>query len=1125
MACGIARPYDVPEAPTFSTEDGWDVTDEPKNGLMAPSEICSNVMHCTNGNIGLGAQTDSESSVCTSNVIMNGVCALAPNPPSNSIALPKWSEELLPLCTIGAEATLDGERCFVDSDDAKSPRRRCLSLKRGCVTSYATFVDGASDCRFTMTVTRFVSLVNLSQWGIEISLSNFSRVNKCGPGPTVQVTVALQLDVGFWPASLQRVQLTPYGCHVDAVPAGGADTAAPASMGVATDLQCVCIGSEGETLKRNDAAITPSDVDGGLQSIVEHKFKVDWDRASLGITITVVGTHVRCNDNDLVTATHGPRNQLECDCVRLFDELLARQSEVLEQLWTTSDTSAQLYDATHPHRLTQGLRYGAYCVFCNAIGCGPTRGLTSAGLTRTSGPAGRVNFAQQIFHGIYLTYTHPSLAKQLLLHQFALLPQARVMARKLGIPVGAVYPSQTITGLESRSYFLSAARLYINADLAYLVFFYLESQSESEKNESHEDFMCHSLEFVLETARIWLHVGMWSDSGETFEINFVTGPDEYSTLVEDSFYTHLMAQRHIKNTCELYNKLQFRFPSRVDALMDAIKMTSDEIAELQRAADAIVLHRDDRHEVYYAHRHFPSLKKWDATAQLNHPLPLNYHPLVIYQHQWCQIPDVLLAMLLGQDKYGKSELRRNVEFYEPLCTHDVPESLAVFAAAQFRALGDFGKCSDLCIAAAQLDLDNLMNDAANGIHLSTMSAAWLVIAVGIGGLNVKGGTVHLSPSLPVGWESCKFSLVWRGSMVRVTICPTEIHYDLIGGSAFRLIHFDTLRIRLHTSEPLSTVAACTHVVLPRYVKQEVTTHFDGVIFVLDTILQNSLQFHFDAWYEVLERFLQNVRVLENRSIPPLGLEEFARVIMNQRNESELSGLDEFLRSRGIELPLGSQGDADVVESRFGLANAKVSELANLLNRQPPGGIQLQWGVNDLLKDLHRLGLRVALVSYTRSMRDILAKLKIPSALITTTIDGYEARAKHYRGRPSTDLYEAAAKKMHLPTTRCVVFASYLGDEHAEADLRKFHLFLNVLPSTCASSPTREAMSTGATPPSFEPPPVNIIPEAAVIHLRPDQFPRTTDQLEDWIMERQRLYVKRERANSKKAMKANAEVQS
>ena len=52
---------------------------------------------------------------------------------------------------------------------------------------------------------------------------------------------------------------------------------------------------------------------------------------------------------------------------------------------------------------------------------------------------------------------------------------------------------------------------------------------------------------MVETARLWMELGFFSERrGGRFCLNAVTGPDEYTTVVDNNAYTNLMAKENLE---------------------------------------------------------------------------------------------------------------------------------------------------------------------------------------------------------------------------------------------------------------------------------------------------------------------------------------------------------------------------------------------------------------------------------------------------------------------------------------------------------------------------------------------------------------------------------------------------
>ncbi len=68
-------------------------------------------------------------------------------------------------------------------------------------------------------------------------------------------------------------------------------------------------------------------------------------------------------------------------------------------------------------------------------------------------------------------------------------------------------------------------------------------------------------EMLVETARMWFGLGFFSERREgKFCIHGVTGPDEYTTVVDDNLYTNLMAQNNLSYAADTVEALRQKRP-------------------------------------------------------------------------------------------------------------------------------------------------------------------------------------------------------------------------------------------------------------------------------------------------------------------------------------------------------------------------------------------------------------------------------------------------------------------------------------------------------------------------------------------------------------------------------------
>ena len=117
-----------------------------------------------------------------------------------------------------------------------------------------------------------------------------------------------------------------------------------------------------------------------------------------------------------------------------------------------------------------------------------------------------------------------------------MLPKARERARELN-QRGALFPWRTINGDEASAYYAAGtAQYHIDADVAYAFSQYVDVTGDLDFQ--HRD----GVHVLVETARMWADLGFWRVTATgvaSFHINGVTGPDEYTTVVNNNLFTNV----------------------------------------------------------------------------------------------------------------------------------------------------------------------------------------------------------------------------------------------------------------------------------------------------------------------------------------------------------------------------------------------------------------------------------------------------------------------------------------------------------------------------------------------------------------------------------------------------------
>ena len=79
--------------------------------------------------------------------------------------------------------------------------------------------------------------------------------------------------------------------------------------------------------------------------------------------------------------------------------------------------------------------------------------------------------------------------------------------------------------------------------------------------------------------------GLLLQQGRTFCIHRVTGPDEYTTVVNNNTYTNLMARENLRFAADAVEQLREASPDHYRPLVHRTGLEPGEAADWRRAAD------------------------------------------------------------------------------------------------------------------------------------------------------------------------------------------------------------------------------------------------------------------------------------------------------------------------------------------------------------------------------------------------------------------------------------------------------------------------------------------------------------------------------------------------------------
>ncbi|HEY4417993.1 MAG TPA: glycoside hydrolase family 65 protein [Pseudonocardia sp.] len=450
-----------------------------------------------------------------------------------------------------------------------------------------------------------------------------------------------------------------------------------------------------------------------------------------------------------------------------WEGLQAEQRQYLDDFWETADVEID-GDA----ELQQAVRVAVFHVL-QAGARAERRAIGAKGLTG-EGYDGHTFWDTETFCLPVLSHLAPEAAADALRWRQSILPMAYERAEQLGLS-GAAFPWRTIRGHECSGYWpAGTAAFHINADIADAVRRHVAATGDVDFEREV------GLELLVATARLWRSLGHHDSAGQ-FRIDGVTGPDEYTAIVDNNVYTNLMAQQNLRVAADT--------AARHSRAAGRLGVNAEEMASWRDAAKSMRIPYDEVLGVHSQSEGFTNHQGWDFenTPPEKYPLLLHVPYFDLYRKQVSKQADLVLAIQLRPDAFSPEQMQRNFAYYEAITVRD--SSLSACTQAVVAAwTGHLDLAYDYLAEAALVDLNNLAGNTEHGVHIASMAGTWTAVVSGFGGMRLDNGGIAFAPQLPPALSRISFGLKWQGRQLRVEIRPGEAEYRLVSGPPMRLRH-------------------------------------------------------------------------------------------------------------------------------------------------------------------------------------------------------------------------------------------------------------------------------------------------------------------------------------------------
>ena len=460
----------------------------------------------------------------------------------------------------------------------------------------------------------------------------------------------------------------------------------------------------------------------------------------------------------------GALNPAKLEDVLTFDAIVKKNVEHWRGYWQQSDVEIE-GDILNQ----QGIRYCLFQLHQTYRGLDGHHNIGAKGLTGEA-YAGQAFWDSETYCLPYYLYNDRQAAKALLMYRYNTLPQARERAKQLDCK-GACYPIATINGSESCDLWQHASlQMQPSTAVAFAIDKYAAVTGD-------EAFLFHEgIEMLTEISRYVVSRGGWNQDHTGFGFWGVMGPDEFHMMVNNDYYTNFMGRKTLEITLSVLERME-------DRDRWATPQERDDWREISKS---MIAHKTDT-GVFEQHDGFFTMPHTDI-----HAIPVSEFPLYehwsydrIYRTDMIKQPAVLMAMFLYPEDFSDDQVAVNYDYYEPRCIHESSLSPSVHAVLAQR-LGRDETAAEFFSFSTRLDLDNYNRNTREGLHTTSIAAAWVTIVYGFGGLTNEGDLICLAPHLPMGWKRYTFRFLAGDGVVQAEVTEDGCKLSMVSGTSARV---------------------------------------------------------------------------------------------------------------------------------------------------------------------------------------------------------------------------------------------------------------------------------------------------------------------------------------------------
>jgi trehalose/maltose hydrolase-like predicted phosphorylase len=457
----------------------------------------------------------------------------------------------------------------------------------------------------------------------------------------------------------------------------------------------------------------------------------------------------------------------------VYNNLFTPHEDAWRQYWQVADVIIE-----GDPQAQIGIRYNIYQLRINVSTHDDRYSIAAKGLTGF-GYRGHIFHDTEIFMLPFFTRVLPSIARNLLIYRYRLLPAARKKAADNGYE-GAQYPwESTLSGEETTPTSIihpetgeiipvlnGFLELHITSSIAHAVMDYWRITGDDAFMQQY------GAEIMLSTAMFWASRVEKNEAHHDYELTNVIGPDEWHEHVNNNTFTNYMVKQNLETALATWQWLQHAAPQKAQELAQQLQLTEQSFAHWQDVAQHMRILQDKDTGLFEQFEGFFNLEPLDQEKFKGRTD--SYQGILgvqrVQKYRIIKQADVLMLLTVLDDQFDLKTKRVNWDYYYPITDHDYGSSLTpAFHVILACELGYEKEAYELFMKGALIDIDNLRGNTPEGIHAACAGAVWQAAILGFAGLRATDNGYTTTPRLPEHWTRLAFTCQYKGQ---------AFHFDL-----------------------------------------------------------------------------------------------------------------------------------------------------------------------------------------------------------------------------------------------------------------------------------------------------------------------------------------------------------